>query len=145
MSSAGQLLIAGRIPGERIQTTVITADSATFTTTEIVVATGTAAPLVAGRIYMVVFDAGFQTTVDGILRVMIREDNLAGTSIQIRDFFIDNTGTASAARVEVEFEAQATGNKVFVATGDMLSGGGTANLNASGTLPSYLYVDYVRG
>lgn len=144
MSSAGFELVAGRIPGEEIARTTVTSDSSTFTTTETLMASVTAA-LVSGRVYKIVFDAAFEITVDGVLRVSIHEDNVSGTVLNLRDCNIDNSGTATGGFVQAYYTAVSTANKTFVATGDVLVGGGTANLNAAATFPTYLYVEYVSG
>lgn len=143
-STAGFQLVAGRIPGERIATSTMTSDSSTFTTALTQVATVTAA-LVSGRTYKVVGHLGFEITVDGVLRGQIRENNISGTDLQIRDFVVDSSGSVNGMHIEAEYTAVATGNKTFVIGGDVLVGGGTCNLNASSTFPSYMYVEYISG
>jgi hypothetical protein len=143
-STGGFQLVAGRIPGERIATSTITSDSSTFTTSEVQVATVTA-PLVTGRLYKVVFNGAYEITADGVLRSSIRENNTSGTVVQLRDISIDNSGSATGAYVEGYYTAVSTADKTFVTTGDVLVGGGTANLNASATFPAYMYVEYISG
>lgn len=133
-----------RYPGTRIATSTMTVDSVAFTTTETVIATVTG-DLIEGLTYRVIFDAGFQTTVDGILRLSIREDSLVGTVVQIRDFWIDASGGVNGGRVEGFYTAVATGSKTFVATGDMILGAGSTSINATATFPAYLYIEYVEG
>lgn len=146
MSSAGYQLVAGHIPGERIGTTIDTADSGTFTTTETVVSTLTVA-LVSGRTYRVRSIVGCVTSVaNDIYLGRIREDNVSGTILMERNRHV---GTVSASgeelSLEAEYTAVATGNKTFVATGVRNGGTGTLHADATAVRPRYLYVDYIRG
>ena len=131
-------------PGQRIATSIVTSPSAGFTTTEVQLMTVVAA-LVEGFRYKIVFDPAFDITVSGVVRSVIREDTVSGTILQIRDHNLNSAGGAESGRVEAEFTAVATGDKTFSGNGDVLSGGGTANLNAGATFPSYMYVDYISG
>lgn len=135
---------APRYPGQRIATTTLLVDSVAFTTTETVIAT-VIGHLIEGLTYRVIFDAGFQITVDGVLRLSIREDALAGTAVQIRDYWIDASGGVNGGRMEVLYTALATGSKTFVATGDVLLGAGSCSINASANFPAYFYIEYVEG
>lgn len=135
--------VASSFLGPRVATTVLTAASGTFTTAETLVASVTA-NLVFGRVYRITFDGAFNLTVDGVIRVSIRENSVAGTILTVRDSWVDNGGTASVIHAEVEYTATTTGSKTFVATGDVLVGAGTGNLNAAANFPSYMYVDYIR-
>jgi len=142
MSSAGQQLVAGRVPGERIATTVSTANSAAITTTETIVDSVTA-PLVTGRVYRVRWAGhilGAAISDQGLIR--IRETNVAGAAIQIGRIKTP-TATNYPIDLEAEFTAVATGNKVFVAT--LQREVGTVTRIANATQPVYLYVDYIRG
>jgi hypothetical protein len=130
-------------PGQRIATTTVTTDSAGFTTTETQLAS-VVASVVEGYTYKVVFNVGLELTVDGVIRGTLRENTVGGTIVQLRDVWVDNVGTATGLWVEGQYTATATEDKTFVATGDVLSGGGTANLNASASFPSYLYVDFIQ-
>lgn len=143
-SSAGQKLVAGRIPGERIATETITSDSTTFTVTETQIASVTAS-VVSGRKYRVVFDGGVESTASGVIRGRLKEDDINGTVIQTRDVKVETAGSAFNLRLETEYTADATENKTFVVGGDTLSGGGTSNVNANTTAPSLFYVEYVEG
>jgi hypothetical protein len=151
LSARGSLLVLGAVseelpaPNQRIATTVVTANSSTFTTTAFQVASVTA-PLVAGLVYRVVFDGAFDTTVDGdLVRARIYENSTAGTQLQVRDTGeMHTTGLVTGLRLEVEFTAVTTGNKTFVATGEREAGTGNIILSAHGTFPTYMYVDYVR-
>lgn len=146
MSSAGQLLVAGRIPGERIATDIEVADSATFTTTEATVMSVTA-PLVIGRTYMVRAYAKFEAVTEpSAATVRLRLTNVAGATIQIGRVYMPNaTSFGWPASIEAEYTAGATGNQVFVLTGLRVLGASTVNLVGGAVNPSYLYVDYISG
>lgn len=146
MSSAGQQLVAGRIPGERIATTRTTADSATFTTTTTAVMT-VVAPLVTGRTYWVRAVYRWQSTVAGDnVTGAIREDSVTGTIIQTNVSNVQLTGSLISMQVmETQFTAVSTGNKTFILAGVRFTGSGTINLDASSPSPSFLYVDYIEG
>jgi len=148
MPSAGESVIAGRMPGERIATQIDTADSSGFGTTETVVSTVTAA-LVTGRTYRVSFRSAFQSDVAAdTVNARIREDNVTGTQMQLRRCYshIATAGAGFPGDLEAEYVAVATGNKTFVATGQRSSGTGVAIVaEGSATAPRYLYVDYIRG
>src|SRR5262245_10431453 len=79
---AGASAIAGMMPGERIATDIVTADSSTFTTTETVVQTAVAA-LITGRIYKVKWFGHWGSSVSGDrFQWRIRETNVSGTVLQ---------------------------------------------------------------
>lgn len=146
MTSAGQQLVAGRIPGERIATTVYDTDSSNFTTSETEIASVTAS-LVSGRTYRVRMVTRIGTSVaNDIGTPRIREDNTSGTEMTVDYLALPNAGTAGNwYSAEAEYTAVSTGNKTFVGT--CLRGGGTGNLRreAASTRPTYIYVDYIRG
>ena len=144
-ATAGQIAEAGRIPGERIATTVETSDSTTFTTAETQVSSVTA-PVVSGRIYRVRFAGGWATTVAGdFISVRIREDSSSGNILLLRVVDVFRTGSFTAApTLEVEYTADATEDKVFVLTAQRLTGSGTIALDAAASGPAYLYVDFIR-
>lgn len=146
MSTAGFQLVAGRIPGERIATNVATSDTSTFTTTETVIDSVTAA-LVSGRTYRIRFYAGFATTVnDSFVIAKIREDNLTGTTLMERNTALNTTSAAGIFVVtEAEYTAVSTGNKTFVTTGQRNGGTGTLHADGAATRPRYLYVEYISG
>lgn len=145
MSSAGQQLVAGRIPGERIATTIITSDSATFTT-EASVGSVTAS-LVDGRVYRVRAMTKWESTAnDDRINIRLREDSATGTIMQsdnVRIQVVSNLGWG--ATLEVEYTAVASADKTFHLTGEFQAGTGPAFLGASATRPVYIYVDYIRG
>lgn len=147
MSSAGQQLIAGRIPGELIGETIAVADSSTFTGTEATVISLTVS-LVAGRTYRLVASGivGSDTATDDV-RVRIREDNTTGTELQTRR--TDDVGTANPPAnqfyMQGRFTAVATASKTFVLTGIRVSGAGNCLLRAASTRPAFLSCHYHSG
>ncbi|MCI0687022.1 MAG: hypothetical protein L0Y54_07280 [Sporichthyaceae bacterium] len=143
---AGETIIAGKVPGERIATDIDTADSATFTTTETEVQSVTAA-LVSGRTYRIRWATRFESSVaDDRVIARIREDNSTGSELSnmvVRMFTVGSIGWP--VTIEAEYTAVATGNKTFSATGVRQSGTGNCFMEAAANRPSYLYVDYIRG
>lgn len=145
MSAAGQELVAGRIPGERINTTIRTSNSAAFTAETSV--DNVVANLVIGRTYRIRWvGALFSSVADGYARGRIREDTVAGTQLQLRQ---QPTNVAASQAfgliMEVEYTAVATGAKTFHATMARQSGTGNITCTAAADTPTYLYVEYVRG
>lgn len=146
MVQAGQRLVAGRIPGERIATDVSTSDSSDFTDTEIEVQSVTAA-LVEGRTYTVVLDTSISgDTVDDEVGVRIREDAVSGSFVQNRRSYVSSSTSSFGdyVRVQGEYTATSTGDKTFIATATRISGAGTSSRHGSSSSPSYMYVDYIR-
>lgn len=145
MPLAGETIIAGKVPGERVATAIVTADSSTWTTTEVVVMT-VVAPLVSGRTYRVSFDGGIRSPNNAeSSNGRIREDSVSGTQLTVRRADIEYGATVMPWRLEAEYTAVATGDKTFVVTGVRASGAGAHFLTAGAQFPSYLYVDYLRG
>jgi hypothetical protein len=145
-SSAGFQLAAGRIPGELIASSVATADSSNFTTTEVVVMTVTA-PLVTGRTYSIWAGPTFHSTVDGdVVFAQLREDDVSGNGLDRTDDYIRvTTSTIDRTLLFSMFTATATGNKTFVVTGDRVIGSGNCRLEASTNRPAYMLVRYESG
>lgn len=146
MSSAGQQLIAGRIPGERIETQIRTVPSATFTTTETITDTVTA-PLVIGRTYGITVFSSFRSTNGGDTAFSrTRQDNVSGTQLAVQRVVMSIVNSSFGYSTYAEFTAVVTGNKTFVTTG--IRGGeatGTIDSNASATQQSVMHVEYIRG
>jgi hypothetical protein len=146
MPAAGETIIAGRVPGERIATTTRTSNSSGVTTTETVVDSVTAS-LVSGRTYKVRwFGQVFSTVADGYVRLRIREDNVTGTEVDQRQ---QETNIAASQAfpviLEGEYTAAATASKTFVATIIRQVGTGTVTAQAGSANPTRLTVDYVSG
>jgi hypothetical protein len=148
MSSAGQLLEAGRIPGEVIGTpSIVTSDSSPFTTSDTEVMTITV-PLIAGRTYQVWFLGRFNTdAADTKVACEMHQDNDAGTLMQIGQTDLPNTSTLGYGPLPVTalFEAVTSANKTFVITGRRNGGTGNIRLDASPAAPAFLWVEYFSG
>jgi hypothetical protein len=146
MPAAGGTVIAGKVSGERIATTIATSDSANFTTTETEVQS-VVAPVVIGRIYRVMFHGSFASSVAGdALFVRIREDSLTGTQLQSTAFTIDTTTSVGwKCTLIAEYTADATEDKTFKLTAIRAGGTGNCRIEAEADHPAYLYVDYIRG
>lgn len=141
---AGETIVAGKVPGERIQTAIRVADSA-IVTSEAVIDTVIAA-VVIGRTYKVVWNGRPKSTVasdDYLAR--IREDGVAGTILQEVAGDLPIVGRESRVYLEGEYTADATEDKTFVVTLQRLSGTGDVHGDATSTAPTYLYADYNRG
>ncbi len=147
MSSAGQQLVAGRIPGEIIGSPdIVTADSANFTTTETVVQDITVS-LVSGRTYQVWWQSKWMGDVAGD-RVLarLREDNVSGTEMQVGQLVLETASSQYGPMMMTAFyTAVATGSKTFVGCGDRNAGTGNIHLEASATNPCLMWVEYVSG
>jgi len=145
MVLAGETIIAGKVPGERIAGTKVTASSGAITTTETVVIT-VVAPTVVGRRYKIVADFGFAVSVvtDSFL-ARIREDTVAGVELQGRRIAAPNTVSPWTGHFETEYTADATEDKTLVLTLVRTAGTGTITMAASGTSPAFLHVDYLDG
>ncbi len=145
MPLAGETIIAGKIPGERIATAISTTNSAAVTTTETVVMT-VISPVIIGRIYRVRGHIGFDTSVAGDVQInRIREDSLAGNQLTARRFYHPTTAGSFTHDLEAEYTADATESKTFVFTIIRESGTGSLIMVNAANAPSYFYVDYIRG
>lgn len=144
MASAGDIAEAGRIPGQRIATTIETSDSSDFTTTETTGLSVTAA-LVEGRTYGVTVSANWSSTADGdVMFLRIWAGSTSGTQLHSSRLVLEQ-GAGPRSHVYVEWEATSTGNQTFIVTGERESGSGTLHMDAAGTIPGYLFVDYISG
>jgi hypothetical protein len=146
MAQAGETIIAGRIPGERIATTTRSSNSSGITTTETVVDSVTAS-LVEGRTYKIRwFGQVFSSVADGYTRLRIREDSVSGTEVDQRQRSTDIAANqAFPVILEGEYIAVATGSKTFVATLVRQAGTGTVTAQAGSANPTRLTVEYVSG
>jgi hypothetical protein len=145
MPLAGETIVAGKIPGERIATTPFTSDSSsTSGTTELSVGT-VVAPVVAGRVYRVRYAGEFSGSVaNDDVTVKIREDLVSGTILNRNQ--IDNpvTNVFPYLVLEAEYTADATEDKTFHLTLVRTTGTGVFQRRAAADKPGYLYVDYIR-
>lgn len=105
--------------------------------------------LVSGKTYKVTWDLGWTNSVAAdTFFFRIREDNLAGAQLVIRrlDARLANGGGSTwAGHVEAEYTAGSTGSKTFAFTIARATGTGSAFIQASTAIPTYSYIDYVRG
>jgi hypothetical protein len=144
MVLAGETIIAGKVPGERIETTRRVSSSAGVTTTETVVDTVVAA-VVAGRIYKVTWDGRLSSTAAADdARIKIREDSVSGTELMDVVLDLALTGRTPRTHLEVEYTADATEDKTLVFTLARFAGTGTLTAIAAANAPTYLYVDYIE-
>ena len=147
-ATAGLRAEAGRIPGERIATTIATSDSSTFTTSETQIMSVTAS-VVTGRIYRLRFVGRLSTTTAGDQGVArLRETNTSGTELQ--SAVVDSTNTSGTLGtnpllMEVEWTASSTGSQTWIASAFRNSGSGTWHMEAGSNRPNYLYLDYISG
>lgn len=140
--AVGDPVILARLPGYRVATTTVTADSAALTS-ELVVASVTGS-LISGVKYRIIFQGHFQETgaANTSVHCALRQDSISGTimgqvDIQIIDAL---AGNLVACRAEAEYTAAATASKTFVATATSAA----AILNAGSTFPSWLYIEVVE-
>jgi hypothetical protein len=75
----------------------------------------------------------------------IREDSISGTEIASVAEDLTVVGRQPRSTIEVEYTADATEDKTFVATLSRLAGSGNLHGDAAAAGPTYFYVDYVRG
>jgi len=142
MSSAGQQLVANRIPGERVAENTNVTNSANVTT-EAIVDTVTA-PVVSGRKYRVTLSANVQGGAAERALLRLRLTNVSGTVLQTNRIQI-TVATNYPARIEGHFTAGSTGNQVIVATLQRETAVANTFRVGNATQPSELYVDYISG
>jgi len=144
--TAGQRIIAGKMPGERIATDTDTANSGAVTTTEVSCQEVTA-PLVSGRLYRIRWASQINSTVaDDTVISRIREDSgIAGTQLFGTHTEIGAANLGQPVVIEAEYTALATGDQTFSGTLIRNSGSGNVARVAGSTAPSLLYVEYVSG
>lgn len=148
MANAGQIIVAGRIPGERIGIAEATADSGLFTAETVVMSV--TVPLVSGRTYSVWANPGLMSTISGdVVRARLREDDIAGTILDgtIEDISnnTSNTTRKHAVILLSDYQAVSTGNKTFVVTGARATGSGNVHLEGVPGRKSYIVVRYESG
>lgn len=97
---------------------------------------------VNGQRYKIVWDGAFFSTVaNDLVRATIRDTNISGTQMQIRN--ISPTIASQAFPVHVEFfwTASVTANKTFVTTVQRVSGTGLITGGAGATSPTSFYAE----
>lgn len=119
-----------------------TANSSTFTT-EAVVDT-LSVPVVSGRRYKIVWDGAFYSdNGTGYARGRIRETNISGTVLMLRQVATTVTNQSFGCRMEVRWTATSTTTVTFVATGTRQSGTGNVGAQAGTDSPTTFYVENV--
>lgn len=126
--------------------TVRTANSAGFTTTEIVLDSVTV-NLVANTAYRVVWIGQMRSSVAAtdIGQGTIREDSVSGTIVQVANVLCAGNAGAQPMPLTVEgrYTPVSTGAKTFVATGNRNRGTGTITSTAAGNNPTLFRVELV--
>jgi hypothetical protein len=142
----GQVLAGGFPVTRRIATTRREVNGPTFTTTETVIDSVTAA-LVNGATYRIRWKVRVNPgTAGNDVQMAIREDNVSGTFIDAVAVDLPIINRTPFMFLEGEYTAVATGNKTFVGTGDRVAGSGANDTPiASAASKSFLYVDYIEG
>lgn len=142
---AGQRVTATRmnILANTLAKTKRTANSPTMTTVETITDTVTA-NVVAGEEYKIVWSgAVFSSVANDVARVRIREDNVAGAELQLRQKPIPLGGSqAVELYVETFWTAVATEAQPFVFTMVRNTGTGTLGAQAAATTPTFFYVEH---
>ena len=128
----------------RIATTIRTTNTSTFTSETVI--NNVTATLESGKTYRVVWKIGGTSSVtNDVVRFRIREDNISGTQMQLRNAFVPVATSAWPVDLEAEFTAASSGSKTFTGTAQRVIGTGNITCTANANEPAYLYVDYVRG
>jgi len=130
----------------RKQKVSVTADSATFTAAETALGSITTG-LISGWTYQVSFHTAVSGTVlNDELIARIRQDTIGGTQMRSINFMtnipvIDLNGTNTS--MVAEHTSVATASKTFFCTVTRVAGTGTYQYRASGSRPSYMFIDLV--
>jgi len=130
---------------ERVNSTPIVADSATWNATEASITT-VAATLVSGQKYKIWFSGRISTDVAAdAANLRIREDNLTGTQLQLHQVYLPTTtGNGWGTYFYAEYTAVASASKTFALTAQRSIGTGTAHrIRAAATAPGYFVVDKI--
>jgi hypothetical protein len=133
----------------RIATSTRIGNSAGFSS-EAVIQTISAVPVVSGRTYRIRWVADVASTAASSTAVesarwRIRDTNLAGAVLQYTHTAIAMANNDFGAVVETEWVAPSTTTKTFVGTCHRAFGSGTFSCNANANEPSILSVDQVLG
>jgi hypothetical protein len=143
--TAGAVTVAAKMPGERIGTRVLVADTGAATGTTEEEAITITVSLVAGRTYRVKFVGHLNSTVaTDDITARIYADSISGQELQIDR--VDVAGSSTSGRkciMEVEWVPTQTGPQTFVVTIVRSSGTGNGFVEAGLNRPAYFIVDYV--
>lgn len=127
---------------------VRTSASSAFTTTEVVLDTVTV-NLVSGVTYRITCDTQFgtssattTTTAFERVRAQIREDNVSGTVIALRDVTtVLGGGVSYPMFLQARFVAASTASKTFVGTGDRITGAGNITSFADASSSAFFRIE----
>lgn len=126
----------------RVGSTPITADSATFTTTEVSLVSVTFTQAL-GVTYAINVQTAFSSTVTGteIVFARVREDTLTGNQLQGLISYMPTAGSSGyPISMYCEYTAASTGSKTIVLTAVRSSGTGTYQLRAGSNHPGAITV-----
>src|SRR5262245_5122262 len=134
------------MPGERVATRIITADSvAVSPETEVLSVTGM---LTKGRVYKIAFFGHLGSTVatdDATARIRLN-DNLTGIELQVDRTDVANSATGGRiSYMEIEWIPIVSGFQTFVVTLVRTAGTGNVFIEAASNRPAYFTIDYIRG
>jgi hypothetical protein len=107
------------------------------------------ASLTAGVVYRIIWEgqvgtssATSTTVANERIRGRIRDTNVAGTQLQLRDMVtIFGGGVSYDFHLRAKFTAVSTGSKTFVATLARVTGAGTITSFAAGDSPVYMRIE----
>jgi hypothetical protein len=144
MPLSGDFVIASDTV-ERVGSVLVTTSSATFTTTELTLITGTF-PVTAGKSYKISGYVFISSTVVGdTVSVKVRQSTALGFQMQLNNVYIPTTGGAGwVASPQVEYTASTTGTESFFITAVRLAGTGTCQMQSGVNRPCALIVDAVQ-
>jgi hypothetical protein len=131
------------VGSKRLNSTILTADSSTWSNTEASITTVTAT-LVSGSKYKIWFAGRISSDVAAdSANIRLREDNLTGTQLLIAQVYIGtNSGNGYANYFYVEYTAVSSASKTFAFTAQRSLGTGVAHrIRAAATGPAYFAVD----
>lgn len=134
----------------RVATTPITADSATFTTTETSLGSATFTQN-SGWVYRIGVQCAFSTATQAaslsaseLVLARVREDTLTGNILtQLIQPMPTSGSSGYPLFMYVEYTAGATGSKTIVFTGVKSNGTGAFQLRAGANHPVYITVDRI--
>jgi hypothetical protein len=133
----------GLYPRMRAATSVNTTTTATFTAETITDSVTFSA--IQGKTYAIEFRGGWRSSVaNDIVGGRIREDNIAGTTLQQSRVLITAATSTNLDCMYGQYtHAAASGNKTIVVTGFRSAGAGNISRVGAATIPSYLFVDLI--
>lgn len=127
----------------RVASAPLTADSATWTSSESGALITVTASLVSGWTYKIYATMKVQSTVAADVAFMhLRQDSATGSQDDGANVNIPTSGgNGFPVWLYTEYTASATGSKIWVVTGSRASGTGTQKIAAGTSRPAFLTVD----